>query len=277
MFVEVMTVNKIRIFTLASLGLLLVALPLMDSHAKTYDKQKRKLASKYYHKALIESNSNRKTMYLRESYKLNPKDRQVAYLYGKTLIGQKNYREGKDILLKLSKKRSFRSKVYLFLGDHYFQSKNMVEANFYYKRVSKKKKKKDYLVNYRLGLINGQNGLKNYKKSNRYYLTAYKLRQLKGDHDILLKVAENYYFMGKYKSSIKYLNTYPHTNKNDQKAFRLLILNHLKQKDEKIVVKKIRTYRRIWPNDRWMQEIIWQRKKKKTSQMSKDILKTDSK
>ncbi|MDH5682622.1 MAG: hypothetical protein OEZ36_13610 [Spirochaetota bacterium] len=265
-----------RIQSAVLLGFLCVWLPAMNAWTGTYDKQKKKLASRYYHKALIESNAIRKTMYLRESYKLNPKDKQVAFLFGKVLIAQKKYSEGKEVLLKLSKKRRFRSKVYLYLGDHYFYNKNMVEANYYYKKVSRKKRKSDYLVNYRLGYINGQYGLKNYKRSNRYYLNAYKLRQLKGDHDILLEVAENYYFMGKYKSSLKYLNEYPHANKNDQKAFRLLILNHLQRKNEKIALEKIKTYRKIWPNDRWMQEIIWKRKKRQLSQKSQKMLKVKS-
>ncbi|GMT48505.1 MAG: hypothetical protein IEMM0008_0044 [bacterium] len=216
----------------------------------------REKASKLYYDALFESHSTRKKSLLIQAHKLNPLDARISFHLGKLLIQSNNKKEGSKYLKMAFRNPKYRPSILRYLGEYYLSQKNYKKANHYLKRlIRSNRRENNYLNNYILGQINSRTGLKKYKASNKYYLKAYKIRKYKKNKDILLLVAENYYYQANYKKVLEYLKYYPHTNKNNRRAFRLLIKSHYKSRNRKELNESIAKYLKVWPKDRWARKI----------------------
>ncbi len=216
----------------------------------------REKASKLYYDALFESHFTRKRSLLVQAHKLNPRDARISFHLGKLLIQSNSKKEGSKYLKMAFRNPKYRPSILKYLSEYYFTKKNYKKANHYLKRlIRSNKKENNYLNNYTLGQINSHEGLKKYKTSNKHYLKAYKQRKYKKNKDILLLVAENYYHQANYKKALKYLKSYPHTNKNNQKAFRLLIKSYYKSRNRGELKDSIIRYLKVWPKDRWARKI----------------------
>ena len=209
-----------------------------------------------YTHALTETDLNHKEHILKLAYKLNPEDEKISFLLGKTLIINNNNKLGQNILHELSENSELKGRIFKFLGDNYYYKKDFKSANFYYKKLTEVDEEDNYLYNYRLGEINGKEGLKNFEESNKYYLRAYNLRKYKDDEDILYYIADNFYNLKQYNNTLKYLKMYPYTNGNNQKAFKLLIRAYYRLKNKDELNSNIKKYLKIWPQNKWIRRVI---------------------
>ncbi|HEO64688.1 MAG TPA: hypothetical protein ENI73_02355 [Spirochaetes bacterium] len=222
----------------------------------------REKASQLYYNALFESNTLRKKSLLLQAHKLNPRDARISFHLGKLLFQLNHKKEGFLYLKMAFRNPKYKPSILKYLGEYYLNQKNYKKANHYLRKlIRSRKRENNYLNNYTLGQINSHLGLKKYKASNKYYLKAYKIRRYKKNKDLLLLIAENYYYQANYQKAHDYLKSYPHTNKNNQKAFRLLIKTLYKSKKRRELNDSIIRYLKIWPKDRWARKI--QRKSRK--------------
>ncbi len=216
---------------------------------------KAEKAKKFYNDALMESDLSQKESLLKKAHDLNPADGKISFLFAKTLLKRKKDFEAKRVFDKASQDPKLKVRVYRYLGEYYYRKKDYFNANFYYKKLVALNKTEDsYLNNYRLGEINGKK-LNNYRGAIKYYLKAYDLRRFKDNHDILLLIAENYYQLNEYKEAIKFLKRYPHTNRNNQKAYKLLISSYEKSNNKKELEHHLSKYLKVWPYDRWAHRV----------------------
>jgi len=231
--------------------LLLSIIVIPVTYATSAESAKVQQATKLYNDALIESDIEQKEYLLGKAYGLNPDDGNISFLYGKTLLMRKKEILAKEVFQRASRDPKFKSRVFNFLADHYFRQKNLISANIYLKKLVEIPEEDNYLNNYRLGEINGKDGLKYYEDSIKFYKRAYELRRFKDNKDILFQIAESYFYIGKYIETISYLKQYPHTNKNNQKAFKLLIKSYEQLEDKKEeLAYHLNEYLKIWPYDR---------------------------
>lgn len=217
------------------------------SFGKNYDKE----AVSLYHAALIESNTAKKEKLLAKALKLQPTDSKIAFLYGKTLFKLKKTDAGVKAFNIAKKDPKIKYRIYRFIGEYFYYKKNFTQANVYFKKLIKTKSQDNYLNNYRLGEINGHRGLRNYDDSIKYFAKAYKLRKYKLNKDLLWSIAQNYYHLDNYKKTIEYLENYPHSNKNNKAAFKMLIISYDKTNSADKLKSNIVSYLKTWPYDEW--------------------------
>ncbi|MDH4127770.1 MAG: hypothetical protein OEV44_03380 [Spirochaetota bacterium] len=246
---------RLKVILLVLIIILFVS-PLFSGIKIVGTKVNSDVASILYAQALTESNLHQREYLLQLAYSLNPSDDKISFLLGKTLIINNNNKLAKVILHKLAENPELKGRIFKYLGEYYYQKRDFLNANNYYKKLIEVGEENNFLNNYRLGEINGKDGLKYYYESNKYYLKAYELRKYKDDDDILFFVANNYYNLKKYNETINYLKMYPHTNGNNQKAFKLLIKAHYRLRNKAELTTQVNKYLKIWPKSRWIRLII---------------------
>ncbi len=244
--------NKLR-FTIL-LSITLVYITGISFHIAYAKNKNIKKANHFYHIAITETSLLQKEYFLKKAHSLNPSDSKISFQLGRTLFLRKKISEGEKYLLLAANNKNYSHQAYKFLGEYFYEVNNLPKADKYLRILVKHHSEDNYLNNLLLGKINTHDGLKNYKDSNIFFSKAYSLRLQKNDYELLYYQAENYYYLNDFPNAIHYLSLYPHSNKNNQSAFRLLILSFKKSNQIDKLRQTIIEYRKVWPRDQWLSE-----------------------
>lgn len=206
-----------------------------------------------YFDALLEEHSGKKELLLRKAHRINPKEKKIAYQLLKVLLDRKDEKSAEELTQRVWKD-SKESRVYKLWSEYCQNQKQWDKSRFYLEKLIQSGKRQDNYVNH-YNLARVLRNLKHYTESSGHYEKAYAMRKSKKDEHIKLLLSENFFWLKDYSNSLYHLESYPYTNQNNQKAFRLLITLHLKLNQTQKAEKFLEEYQKIWSSDPWLKTV----------------------